>query len=144
MFPPPPKWNPACKCFWGDTVHCRGVTTIETREATASSLFILVHVDRLHPSHGRWPLLQNDDHFYISAVLWLLRFWIMKMVSQDLNGIWVTKCPKITLRGCQIQIFSGRACPQTHLERCGLWPQLSYHKLPPVSENPHSVCRYVL
>ena len=57
---------------------CRGVTTIEAREATASPNFVSVHIDLLQPSHSRRPLPQNDDHFHISAVCLVLNHYYDK------------------------------------------------------------------
>ena len=76
-------------------VH-RGVTTIEAREATASSLFVSVHVD-LHS-------LICTQSTTIATKWWSFPHFSLRSVR---------KCPKINIRGCQIQNFSGGACPQT-------------------------------
>ena len=39
----------------------------------------------------------------------------------------VSRCARFTLRAPRIEIFSGGACPQTHLDACRLHPHLPLH-----------------
>ena len=85
----------------------KGITTTETREVTASSLFVSVHVDLLHSSHGY-------DHIITAKRRSFPHFSCA--LSQDLNGIRVTKRQEVPPKNSQrVSSFSGVACPQIPL-----------------------------